>query len=74
MTNVFAAIVGLGSIAALALWLFKRYGSKDAKRQKLKNQLEELRKEMRQALLDGRDYSSLLAKREQLFKKLNNLS
>jgi type II secretory pathway pseudopilin PulG len=73
MTNVFAAIVGLGSIAALVLWLFRRYGSKDAKRQKLKNQLEELRKEMRQALLDGRNYQSLLDKREQLLKRLSNL-
>lgn len=73
MTSVLAAIVSLGSIATLALWIFRRYGSKDAKKRKLKNQLEELRKEMRQALLDGSDYSRLLADREQLFKKLSNL-
>ena len=75
MTNILAAIVAVGSIATLALWLFKRYWSADAEKRTVKNRLEVVRKEMRQALLDGRsdDYDRLRDKREQLHKELRNL-
>ena len=75
MTNILAAIVAVGSIATLALWLFKRYWSADAEKRIVKNRLEVVRKEMRQALLDGRsdDYDRLRDEREQLHKELRNL-
>ncbi len=73
--NILAAIVAVGSIATLALWLFKRYWSADAEKRKLKKQLKEIRKSMYQALRDGHsdDYDLLGAERRELLKELRDL-
>lgn len=75
MTTIAAIIIALGSIAALALWLFKKYWSVDAEKRALKKQLEEVRKQMYQALIDNRgdDYDRLRDERDELHKELGNL-
>lgn len=75
MTQILAAIVALGFIAKLIHWVWKRYWSADAEKRKLKKQLEEVRKQMYQALLDGRndDYDRLRTERDELHKQLSNL-
>ena len=72
---ILGAIIAVGSITTLVLWLFKRYWSADAKKRAVKKQLEEIRESMHQALLDGRDddYARLRSEREQLHKELRNL-
>jgi len=45
--NAVQTILGsLAALALLALWLFKRYGSKGAKIAKLKGQVDEITKEI----------------------------
>lgn len=75
MTKILGAIVALGFIAKLIHWVWKRYWSADAEKRALKKQLEEIRKQMRQALLDGRsdDYDRLRNERSQLLKRIRDL-
>ncbi len=75
MTNILLAIVALGSIATLVLWLFKRYWSADAETRKLKNRLRIVRKAMQEAIIDNRsdDWSLFNTERLQLLEKLSNI-
>ncbi|KKN53618.1 hypothetical protein LCGC14_0600490 [marine sediment metagenome] len=45
-----AIIIAIGSMAALALWLFKKYWSTDAKTRELKKRLRTVRTEMKDKL------------------------
>ncbi len=45
-----AIIIAIGSMAALALWLFKRYWSADANTRELKKSLREVRGKMKDKL------------------------
>ena len=68
-------LTAIAAVAGLALWLFKRYWSIDAKKRSIKGKIEKIRQEMRQALFDGRhdDYGHLLAERGRLLDQLRNL-
>ena len=76
MTQVIVLIIALGSIAALINRVWKRYYSKDAKIRKLVKELEQIRKQMYDALLhDGRGdkYDALRDIRGGLLKEIRDL-
>jgi len=81
MNTTIAVVVALGSIAALALWLFKRfYGSKaDLKKLvKLQERVDEITKEMADMLARKRTYSykrydKLNSERMQLNRRIKRL-
>ena len=73
--NSATVIVAIGSIAALALWLFKRYGSADAEKREHKKRLRVVRKAMRLAAAENRisDWDRLNDERLSICQKLNYL-
>ena len=54
-----AIIIAVGSIAALALWLFKRYGSLKARKAKLLEKIRECENEMAKLPVGSRAYNHL---------------
>lgn len=63
-----AIIIAVGSCAALALYLFKRYGSKEARKSNLLKKIRELENEMDSVPVGSDDHNRLRSKWRMLNK------
>ena len=78
MTNILLAIAALGTIAALVLWILKRWWGKPEQIAKLKEEVDEITSQMAEILLtkpvDWRSYDNLNDRLSKLNRKIARIS